>query len=194
MVNAMRDEKANDSVHTHVCSWRHVHWFDNFLRPFINNPRKLFGPHVRPGMRVLDVGCGRGFASLGLARLVGGKGLVVAADVQPEMLAMVEARAKKAGLASLIRVHHCEADGIGLDEQFDFVLAFWMVHETPDSRAFLREVFTLLRPGGRFFIAEPKYHTSQAELERLVEEAEEIGFAVLDRPRVHLSRGVILSR
>ena len=41
------------------------------------------------GMTVLDVGCGMGFFSIGLAKLVGDKGCVIAADVQPKMLSVL---------------------------------------------------------------------------------------------------------
>lgn len=64
-----------------ICPWQIVPLMDNFLRPLIHNPRKLFGPYVRIGMTVLDVGCGAGFASLGLADLVGEEGLVISSDL-----------------------------------------------------------------------------------------------------------------
>ena len=96
----------------HVCSWRHVKTFDNFLRPLVHNPLKMFSPYVQPGARVLDVGCGAGFASLGLARLVGARGTVVAVDLQAEMLAMVRLRATKAGLADRISLHQCRPENL----------------------------------------------------------------------------------
>ena len=72
---------------------------DNFVRPLLHNPAKLFGPYVKPGMQALDIGCGGGFASLGLARLVGPGGKVFASDLQQEMLDFVNASAEKAGAA-----------------------------------------------------------------------------------------------
>ena len=69
-----------------VCSHRHVRMLDNFVRPFIHNPVKLFDAYLKPGMSALDIGCGGGFAAIGMARLVGDEGRVVAADVQLEML------------------------------------------------------------------------------------------------------------
>jgi ubiquinone/menaquinone biosynthesis C-methylase UbiE len=176
----------------HVCPWHHVSTFDNLLRPLFHNPRKLFGPYVHQGMTVMDVGCGRGFASLGFAQLVGETGLVIAADLQPEMLEMVKQRAAKAGLSDRIRLHRCEADRIGVQAELDFALAFWMFHEVPDGRACLEEIFALLKPGGRLFIVEPKMHTSRSDFEHAVDEAREIGFTVSERPRVLLSRAAVL--
>jgi ubiquinone/menaquinone biosynthesis C-methylase UbiE len=177
-----------------VCAPGHVRLFDNFLRPLLHRPAKLFGPHVRAGSTVLDVGCGRGFASLGLAHLVGEEGEVVAADLQGEMLAMVQDRAERAGLSGRIRTHRCGSDRIGYTGQVDFVVAFWMVHELPDSRAFFEEVRKMLNPGGRLFVAEPYFHVSRRAFEATVETAGQAGFRVVDRPRVWFSRAVVLSR
>jgi ubiquinone/menaquinone biosynthesis C-methylase UbiE len=178
----------------HICPVWVVRTFDNFLRPLVHNPRRLFGPHVRPGMRVMDVGCGGGWASVALARLVGEGGLVIAADLQPEMLDLVRNRAEKAGLLDRIRLHTCLDDRIGLHEELDFAVAFYMTHETPDARALVAEVFSLLKPGGRFFVAEPKMHVSRELFESMVREAQEDGFRVLLRPRVLLSRAVVLEK
>jgi len=193
----MLQEQTNDSGYSgenRVCPWQHVRTFDNLLRPLIHNPRKLFGLYVRPGMTVLDAGCGAGFASLGLARLVGNGGVVIAADLQPEMLRMVTQRAAKAGLGHRIRTHRCQADRIGVQDRLDFAVAFWMVHEVPDRRAFLQEVLDLLKPGGHLFIAEPKLHTSDPEFEQTIREAQELGFRVSKRPGVRFSRAVLLQK
>ena len=193
----MNAEEIHDSLapaQGHVCPWQCVHHFDNFLRPLFHNPRKLFGPYVRSGMTVLDIGCGRGFVSLALAWMVGEEGLVISADVQPEMLEMVRERATRAGLSDRIRTQCCEPGRIGVREALDFVVAFWMVHEVPESRRFLKEICARLRPGGRFFIAEPKVHVSQNRFMRTVQEAEEVGFIVLESPSVRLSRAVVLTK
>jgi len=177
-----------------VCPPGHVRVMDNFLRPRLHNSQKLFGPYAQPGMTALDIGCGGGFASLGLARLVGEGGRVIAADLQPEMLAMVKERAKEAGLTDRITIHHCKANEVGVMEEVDFVVAFWMVHELRDIKAFLAEVFSLLKPGGCFFIAEPRIHVSRGDFEGLLRTSREAGFTVLDKPRVLLSRAVVLAR
>jgi len=177
---------------TQICPWQIVRLFDNFLRPLVHNPRKLFGPYVQTGMKVLDVGCGRGFASLGLARLVGEDGLVISADIQPEMLDMVKKRAARAGLSNRIRTHHCTVDCIGVREELDFAVAFFMLHEVTDVRAFLIELFTLLKPGGQLFITEPKIHVNRRDFENTVRLAQMVGFEISGTPSVRLGRAVVL--
>ncbi len=56
---------------------------------------------VKPGMTVCDVGCGNGFYTLQLARMVGPTGRVLAVDVQQEMLDMLKERAAEAGLKNI---------------------------------------------------------------------------------------------
>lgn len=186
----IRDSQVIEEIH--VCPWQIVRFFDNFLRPFVHNPQKLFGPYVQTGMKVLDVGCGRGFASLGLARLVGEDGLVISADVQPKMLDMVKKRATKAGLSNRIHTYRCNSDCIGVREEFDFAVAFFMLHEVPDIRSFLTELYKLLKPGGRLFITEPKIHVSRGDFENVVGLAQMVGFEISERPGVRLGRTVVL--
>jgi ubiquinone/menaquinone biosynthesis C-methylase UbiE len=156
----------------------------------VHNPAKIFGPYVRPGMTVLDVGCGAGFTTIALARLVGEEGQVVAVDLQQEMLDMLERRAARANLTHRIRLHKCQADALGVEGQYDFVNAFWMVHEVPDIPGFLAETSSLLRPGGHLLVAEPLFHVSSEDLEKVIELAENIGLSVSARPRITFSRSV----
>jgi len=179
---------------THVCPVSAVRTFDNVLRPWVHDPRKLFAPHVKPGMTVLDVGCGRGWATLGLARLVGERGRVIAADLQEGMLALVRERAAKAGLSDRVRFHRCGRHGIGLQEELDFAVAFWMAHEVPDSAVLLAELFSLLKPGGRFLLVEPRFHVARARFRSMVRQAERTGFRQETEPRVFFSRASLLEK
>jgi ubiquinone/menaquinone biosynthesis C-methylase UbiE len=177
----------------HVCSHKHVWTFDNFLRPLIHNPEKIFSPYVSPGMRVMDIGCGAGFASLGLARLVGDDGRVVAVDVQPEMLAKVTSRAARAGLQHRIEVHRSSETALGVEGQFDFINAFYMVHEVPETDSFLRQIYASLAPGGHFLVVEPKFHVSQKSFERMIQLSVNIGFIEAFSPSLLASRAVVLT-
>ncbi len=175
-----------------ICPWQFAPLMDNFIRPHIHNPQRIFRPYVRIGMTVLDVGCGAGFASLGLAELVGEEGLVISADLQPKMLDMVEKRAIRAGLNNRIRTHRCDSNRIGLEAELDFAVAFFMLHEVPDERAFLDELYHLLKTNGLFFLTEPIIHVSRRKFEQVVQQAQSVGFTVLKKPVVKLGRAVLL--
>jgi 2-polyprenyl-3-methyl-5-hydroxy-6-metoxy-1,4-benzoquinol methylase len=190
-VTGKTDRDAPRGGQYSVCPWWLVKSFDNPFRRLFHDPQKLFGPYVGPGMTAVDVGCGGGFASLGLAQLVGDGGKVIAADLQPEMLGMVRDRAERNRLSDRIQTHRCAADRIGVKGPVDFVLAFWMLHEVPDTAAFLSEVSAMLAPGGHFFVAEPLFHVTRRDFLNVIEHAAAAGLAVSSHPKVAFSRSVV---
>jgi len=102
---------------------------------------------LRPGMRVLDVGCGPGDVSCIAARLVGPAGTVLGVDAAPEMIELAGARAAEQGLSA---VHFKQAgiDEITLDEPVDAVVGRLILMHLPDPAATLRRLSTFVRPGG----------------------------------------------
>ena len=99
---------------SHVCPWWSVPFtIDPPFRRLVHDPQKIVGPYVKPGMTVMDVGCGVGWFSIPMARMVGDQGKVIAVDLQPQMLDMLRRRAEKAGMADRIRLHHCQQDRLG---------------------------------------------------------------------------------
>lgn len=56
---------------------------------------------VKPGMTICDMGCGNGFYSLQLAKMVGTKGSILAVDVQPEMLTYLRNRMEQTGIENI---------------------------------------------------------------------------------------------
>lgn len=178
----------------HICPWWLVYTFDNPIRRLVHDPATIFGPYVTGGMTVLDVGCGRGITTLGLARLVGDSGRVIAVDVQERMLAMVRRRARRAGLSGRITTHRCSFTSLELDEQVDFADLFWMVHEIQDLDRLFAEIHGLLRPGGRMLMAEPVRHVSRDRFDAEVAQAREAGLHRESEPRVRFSHAAVLVR
>lgn len=181
-------------METHVCPWWFAYSFDNPLRRLLHPPEKLLSAWVRPGMTVLDVGCGIGHFSLGMARLVGPGGRVIAADLQDRALAVVERRARRAGLADRITTHRCAADSCGVAGPVDFALAFWMLHETPAAEVFCREIAGVLSPGGRFLVAEPAFHVDAVAFASELAAAARAGLKLIEQPQVRASRAALFGR
>ena len=94
----------------HLCPWWMAYTFDNPLRRIsARSSDSCWDPYVREGMTVVDVGCGMGHFSIGMARLVGETGVVISVDLQQEMLEILNKRATKAGVAGRIRLHQVRA-------------------------------------------------------------------------------------
>ena len=177
----------------HICPWWLAYSFDNWFRRLLHNPEKLYGPYVKPGMTVLDAGCGMGFNAIALAKMIGDKGCVIAADIQVEMLNVLQKRAAKAGVLKRICMNLSRKAEIGLEQEIDFALAFWMAHETADPLAFFCEISDFLKPNGRVMIVEPYFHVSAEKFQHILDQAQKAGFKPAAFPSVRFSRACVLA-
>ena len=129
----------------HVCPWWFAYTFDNPIRTIFHKPEEMFTNYVKEGQVVADIGCGMGYFSLGLAKLVKKSGKVYAIDIQEQKLTRVKKRAVKAGVSDIIIPQLIDPRDFALKEPLDFALAFWMVHETEDIKMFLKQVYEGLK-------------------------------------------------
>jgi ubiquinone/menaquinone biosynthesis C-methylase UbiE len=164
--------------HPIVCPWWLCFTFDNPLRKIFHRPEKILSPYLRPGDNAVDIGSGMGYFAIPMARLVGPLGRVTAVDIQAKMLSVVASRAMKKGVGDRIQTHLAFSESLGVHDQADLVLAFWMVHEVPDQRRLLAEIRDLLKPKGRFLLVEPKFHVRRDNFENTLRIARELGFVV----------------
>jgi ubiquinone/menaquinone biosynthesis C-methylase UbiE len=179
----------------HACPPWLGHLLAGAPRRLLHDPRSLLGPFVTESMTVLEPGPGMGFFTLELARLVGPSGRVVAVDVQPAMLDALRRKAEKANLMSRIDLRQVQGDRmnlVDLEATVDFVLAFAMVHEVPDTAAFFREIASLLRLGGKVLVAEPIFHVTKKAFAATIGKAESAGLHVESRPAVRISHTAVL--
>jgi len=169
----------------------------NPLRRLMENPKKIFGPFVGEAMVVLEPGCAMGFFTLPLARMVGPEGKVVAVDVEPKMLSVLERRARRAKLRERLDIRLCDAGGLGLgdlSEQVDFCSAAHVVHEVPDQAAFFSGIQRALKPRGKLLVIEPKGHVSAEDFGRSVATAEEAGLRPSESPYIRGDRMALFER
>jgi ubiquinone/menaquinone biosynthesis C-methylase UbiE len=175
----------------HVCPWWLAYTFDNPLRRLIHNPEKMLGKFIREGDTAVDIGCGMGHFSIGMAKLVGEKGQVVSVDLQEEMLERVRRRAEKKSFISRVRLHKCSPDKLGVSEDADFALGFWMVHEVRNKESFFDEVAAFLKPGAYFLLVEPKMHVTEPYFRKLIDIAGKAGLKPHTEEPVRLSRAML---
>jgi ubiquinone/menaquinone biosynthesis C-methylase UbiE len=167
---------------------------DNRFRRWLQNPRKILSPYIEEGMTVLDFGCGPGFFSIDLAQMVGKTGRVIACDLQEGMLLKLGKKVSGTELERRITLHKCQSLSIGVSEQIDFVLAFYMVHEIPNPEEIFREIAAMLKPDGQVLVVEPPFHVSKAAFDETIRAARRAGLTPIDHPKLLFSRAVVLKR
>ncbi|RJR48429.1 MAG: class I SAM-dependent methyltransferase [Desulfobacteraceae bacterium] len=180
----------------HVCPW----WLGpllllNPLRKLLEKPEKLFHELIEEGMIVLEPGCGMGYFTLPLARMVGPRGKVLAVDIQQKMLEGLNRRAEKAGLGDRIEIRIASEKGMGLDDldsSADIAVALHVVHEVENQAFFFQEVWNVLKPEGRLFILEPLFHVSKKKMEQSISLAKTIGFTILAQGNELSGRSALL--
>jgi ubiquinone/menaquinone biosynthesis C-methylase UbiE len=115
-------------------------------------------PHLRPGMRVLDVGCGPGSITVGLAAAVA-PGEVLGIDLSDDVIAQADALAAEKQVTN-VRFARGDVFVASLSEAgFDVVYAHQVLQHLPRPVDALREMRRLLRPGGLVAVRDSDYGT-----------------------------------
>jgi ubiquinone/menaquinone biosynthesis C-methylase UbiE len=109
---------------------------------------------AKPGMTVCDMGCGNGFYTLKLARMVGESGWVYGVDIQPRMLELLNERAVQDGVANLTPVLGTLADPRLPKGKIDLILLVDVYHEFSHPEQMLRAMRAALSAEGRVVLLE----------------------------------------
>jgi ubiquinone/menaquinone biosynthesis C-methylase UbiE/RimJ/RimL family protein N-acetyltransferase len=131
-------------------------------------------PHLRPGMRLLDVGCGPGTITMDLAERLGPQGHVTALEVTDEALGLARAEADRRGTATVDFVTG-NVEALDLpDGAYDVVHAHQVLQHVADPVRALREMRRVCRPGGLVAARDSDYpafawHPTVPELDRWLE-------------------------
>jgi ubiquinone/menaquinone biosynthesis C-methylase UbiE len=177
-----------------VCPVELAGSLDSKIRKWLQNPKKILAPFIKEGMNVLDVGCGPGFFSVEIAKMVGKNVKVFSVDLQEGMLQKLRSKINGTPLEGIIKPIKCEVDEIIVPEKVDFILAFYMVHEVPDKDRLFESLKSILNEKGKLLIVEPKFfHVSKEGFALTIGKAEKIGFRSARGPKLAFSFSSLLS-
>ncbi|WP_070964035.1 class I SAM-dependent methyltransferase [Vibrio sonorensis] len=164
---------------------KHAQGLDTRWRRWLQNPYNIFQPYIKEGMKVMDFGCGSGFATEDLLKLVGPTGKVSAVDCQREMLEITK---RKVSAPNLNFIQYHAGKGVVSQEElgsYDLVIAFYVMHEVEELGKALADLRAALKPGGQLIMIEFSF---DRRFESYLDTAITQGFHVRKGPRVFLSR------
>ena len=149
-------------------------FLDSGIRRWMQPPERVIARSgLRPGMRVLEIGCGSGAYTVLAARTVGPRGEVVAFDVQQGMLDQLIAKLRRAENADIVNVTTMLGDAEDLpfpDDAFDLVMLVTALPEIPDQARALGEIHRVLQPEGVLavteFLPDPDYPLAMTTIRR----------------------------
>jgi len=180
------------NINAHLHSVEKAGVLDSSFRYRFQNPRKLLRPYIKPGMTVLDLGCGTGFFTTEIARMLDNSGKVIAADIQSGMLELLVQKIAGSNLERIIQIHNCQEKSLNLADKIDFILAFYSLHEMGCLDNIIDEIKLTLKSVGEIFIAEQKFHVPKSAFIEIINKLENKGFEITEQPKVFLSRAVVM--
>ena len=129
--------------------WQGAPWLMRKLREEEEKTSEMINElKLKPGISVADIGSGNGYHTLMMAKIIGEKGQAYAVDIQPEMLIMLEERAKKAGMENIKLIENRFWDADLPEKSVDFVLMADVYHEFSHPQQMLSSIKKSLKQDG----------------------------------------------
>jgi precorrin-6B methylase 2 len=149
----------------HVMGYQAAGWLERPEREKEEEPAKLLKAlQLKPGMVVADVGAGSGYHAFRMAPVVGPTGKVLAVDVQPEMIELLTAKAKKEKVPNVEPVKGTPTDPKLPAGGVDLALMVDVYHEFSHPYEMAEKLVAALKPGGRLVFVEFRLEDPQVPI------------------------------
>ncbi len=144
---------------------------------------------LKPGQTVCDMGCGNGFYTLKMARQVGDRGKVLAVDIQPEMLSLLDKQLQGKHIENVDLILSTPIDPKLPPGEVDLILIVDVYHEFSYPEQMLRAMRKSLKPSGRIALAEFRLEDPTVPIkllhkmskEQILKEYEPAGFKLVEQ-------------
>ena len=145
---------------------------DNPLLPIFRNPQRLLkAAGLKPGQKVLEVGCGPGFFTIPAAKIVENEGVVYAVDVHPLAIERVKEKIEREGIKNITPIL-ANASDTGLpDRSIDLAFIFGLRYIAGGLENVIAEIHRILKPGGVL-----SFEKTKGSEKKLIDEVERGGF------------------
>jgi arsenite methyltransferase len=151
------NDASSDSLFEHF-AWLYIFCREKLFRDDTTRMIEALWPAGKPvpGQKLIELGCGPGFYSCGLAKKFT-EIEVLGIDRSPKQLAWAREKRNRLGLGNC-RFKSDNVLELSLaDESVDILVASRLFTVLPNRRRAVAEMYRVLRPGGRCFIAEPRW-------------------------------------
>jgi ubiquinone/menaquinone biosynthesis C-methylase UbiE len=139
----------------HVMGHLGVGWLERPEREVEEAPTALLEAlKIEPGDVVADIGAGSGYFSFRMSKLVGPEGKVLAVDIQPEMLAIMQRKMRRQGITNIELIKGTITDPMLPADSVDLILMVDVYHEFSHPWEMTEAMVQALRPGGRLVFVE----------------------------------------
>jgi len=165
--------------HSRFAFWMITFMHDNPLLPIFRNPHKLLkSAGLKPGQKVLEVGCGPGFFTIPAAKLVEKEGFVYAVDVHPLAIKRVQKKIQREGIKNVTPIL-ANASDTGLpDQSVDLAFLFGLRYIAGGLENVISELHRILKPGGVL-----SFEKTRGSEEKLIDEVKRGGFIYSGKQR-----------
>ena len=170
---------------------------DNFIRHLIAPPEKKLSGFVRSGIIAADLGCGPGYFTIPMAKMIGPSGMVYAVDSDPRSIQALRTKSEALGLESIVDCRTSSAADVSYipTEFVDFVFANGLLCCMTEHRRAVAEIKRIMKPTGIAYLSVAKIFRRSDSRAVRSEEWRQIlsGFRVEENREGILNRWAIVS-